>query len=184
MFLISDVDPPYPDVTMRLSLVTHKLTPLSRLVRLCCASLRVLLPLTLFLHGRDVCFTNLTFRGPCIAIYSYTKSQQDALISQIYFWNRTLLVSDRFSVHHQESNTVYTAKGVCHTSFADCLLAGSGSEFHPDPASEQSVKPVWHIHVAVNTVLDSWWWTENLSKTCRVLFQKYIWVISATCWFY
>jgi len=21
-------------------------------------------------------------------------------------------------------------------------------------------------------VLDSWWWTENLSETCRVLFQK------------
>jgi len=24
----------------------------------------------------------------------------------------------------------------------------------------------------VYTVLDSWWWTENLSETCRVLFQK------------
>jgi len=24
----------------------------------------------------------------------------------------------------------------------------------------------------VCTVLDSWWWTEKLSKTCRVLFQK------------
>jgi hypothetical protein len=35
-------------------------------------------------------------------------------------------VSDRFSVHHQESSTVYTAKGIYHTGFADCLLAGSG----------------------------------------------------------
>jgi len=26
--------------------------------------------------------------------------------------------------------------------------------------------------IAVYTVLDSWWWTENLSETCRVLFQK------------
>jgi len=26
--------------------------------------------------------------------------------------------------------------------------------------------------IAVHTVLDSWWWTENLSETCRVLFQK------------
>jgi len=24
----------------------------------------------------------------------------------------------------------------------------------------------------VYTVLDSWWWTENRSETCRVLFQK------------
>ena len=39
---------------------------------------------------------------------------------------RTLHVSDRFSVHHQESSTAYTATGICHTGFADCLLAGSG----------------------------------------------------------
>ena len=43
--------------------------------------------------------------------------------SQIYFWNRTLHVSDWFSVHHQKSSTVYTAIGICHTGFADCLLA-------------------------------------------------------------
>jgi hypothetical protein len=46
--------------------------------------------------------------------------------SQFYFWNRTVHVSDRFSVHHQESSTVYTAIGICHTGFADCLLVGSG----------------------------------------------------------
>ena len=47
--------------------------------------------------------------------------------SQIYFWNRTLHVSGRFSVHHQESSTIYTVTGMCHTGYADCLLAGSGS---------------------------------------------------------
>ena len=41
-----------------------------------------------------------------------------------------------------------------------------------DPASKQSAKPVWHIPIAVYTVLDSWRWTENLSETCGVLFQK------------
>jgi hypothetical protein len=54
-------------------------------------------------------------------------NQRDALISQMYFWNRTVHVSDGFSVHHQESSTVYTATGICHTGFADCLLGGSGS---------------------------------------------------------
>ena len=45
------------------------------------------------------------------------QNQRDALISKIYFWNRTLHVPDRFSVHHQESSTVYsyTAIGICHT---------------------------------------------------------------------
>jgi len=49
--------------------------------------------------------------------------QRDALISQIYFWNRTPHVSDSFSVHHQESSTVHTATGICHTGYADCLQA-------------------------------------------------------------
>jgi hypothetical protein len=40
--------------------------------------------------------------------YSYNKTNK-CTFSQIYFWNRTLHVSDKFSVHHQESSTVYTA---------------------------------------------------------------------------
>ena len=39
-------------------------------------------------------------------------------------------------------------------------------------ANRQSAKPVWHIPIAVYSVLDSGWWTENLSETCRILFQK------------
>jgi hypothetical protein len=49
--------------------------------------------------------------------------QRDELITQIYFWNRTLHVSDSFSVHHQESSTVHT---VIHKGYAYCFLAGSG----------------------------------------------------------
>jgi len=43
------------------------------------------------------------------------------------FWYRTLHVSDRSTVHHQESSTVYTAVGISHTGYADCLLARSWS---------------------------------------------------------
>jgi len=52
-------------------------------------------------------------------------NQREALISQIYFWNVTLHVSDSKSVHHQESSTVLTAIGKGHTDYADRLLAGS-----------------------------------------------------------
>ena len=38
--------------------------------------------------------------------------------------------------------------------------------------------------IAVCTVKNSWWWAEELSETCRVLFQKHIWEISASSWFY
>jgi len=40
------------------------------------------------------------------------------------------------------------------------------------PVHHQESSTVWHIPVAVYTVLDSWWWTENLSETCRIIFQK------------
>ena len=79
------------------------------------------------------------------------QNQRDARISWIYFWNRTLHVSDKSSVHHQESSTVHTAISICHTGFADCLL----------------VESVYSIH--------SWWRTENLSKTCRVLILMCCW---------
>ena len=36
-------------------------------------------------------------------------NQLDALISQIYFWNETLHVSDSSSVHHKELFTVHAA---------------------------------------------------------------------------
>jgi len=36
-------------------------------------------------------------------------NQLHALISQIYFWNKTLHVSDSSSVHHHEFFTVHTA---------------------------------------------------------------------------
>jgi len=37
--------------------------------------------------------------------------------------------------------------------------------------------------IAVCTVKNSWWWTKELFETCRVLFQKSIWEISASSWF-
>jgi len=50
------------------------------------------------------------------------QNQRDPLISQIYFWNGTLHVSDSLSVCHQDASTVHTAIGirVCRTGYADC----------------------------------------------------------------
>ena len=38
--------------------------------------------------------------------------------------------------------------------------------------------------IAVCTVKNSRWWTNKLSETCRVLFQKQIWEISASILFH
>jgi len=46
-----------------------------------------------------------------------------------------------FSVQHQESSTVrvYTAIGICHTGYADCLLARSGSILIPLASSQHNL---------------------------------------------
>ena len=66
----------------------------------------------------------LTFRGPCIVIYSCNKSQQDELILNLILV-KTLHVSDRFLSIIRSLNTVFTATAICHKGYVDCLLADS-----------------------------------------------------------
>ena len=68
-------------------------------------------------------------------------NQLDALISQIYFWNKTLHVSDSSYVHHQEFFTVHTAI-VYGIQVCWQLASRIRTEFGRDPAVS---KPVWHI---------------------------------------
>ena len=49
----------------------------------------------------------------------------DALISEIYLWNKTLRVSDSSCVHHQEFFTVY---GICHTGLLTACVGGIRTE--------------------------------------------------------
>ena len=60
------------------------------------------------------------------------QNQLDALISQIYFWNKTLHVSDSSSVHHQQFSTVHTA--MVYVIQVCWQLASRIRMFHPDPA--------------------------------------------------
>ena len=86
------------------------------------------------------------------------------------FWKETLHVLDNSSVHH-EFFTVHTAMVYV---IQVCWQLAS--------------KPVWHIPllcvqlascqhtcmtytIAVCTMKNSWWWTEELSETCKVSFQ-------------
>ena len=71
------------------------------------------------------------------------------------------------------SFSLYTQQWYMSYRFADSLRAGSGRNVL-----------ILTYTIAVCTVKNSWWWTEELSETCRVLFQKYIWEISATSRFY
>jgi len=65
------------------------------------------------------------------------------VIYQIYFWNRSLHVSDCISVHHQEYSTVHIAIGVGHTDYADCLLAAS--ILIPLASSQQNLYDIFNV---------------------------------------
>jgi hypothetical protein len=50
--------------------------------------------------------------------------------------------------------------------------------------SEAVYKPVWHIPLLSVQWINSWWWTEELSETCRVSCQNNFCEIGASSWFY
>jgi hypothetical protein len=57
---------------------------------------------------------------------SYNKCQSDALfISQIYFDKELYNFQTDLLPTSRILNTVYTAIGICHTSYVDCVLARS-----------------------------------------------------------
>jgi hypothetical protein len=58
---------------------------------------------------------NLTFRGPCILIYSYNKSQRGALFLQFILVKNSTCFGQIYLSIIRSFNTVYTAKGICHS---------------------------------------------------------------------
>jgi len=70
------------------------------------------------------------------------KTQLDSLTSQIYFWNKTLHVSDCSTVHHQEFFTVNTAMVYV---IQVCWQLANRIRTDVLTCSEAVSKPVWHI---------------------------------------
>jgi len=65
------------------------------------------------------------------------------------------------------------------------LRAGSGRNCRSVLISLASCQHVCMTYtIAMCTEKTCWWWTEELSETCRILFLKYIWEISVSSWFY
>ena len=62
--------------------------------------------------------------------------------------------------------------GICYTGLLTaCEQDQDGTAFHPDLARSCQQTCITYT-IAVCTVENSWWWTEELSDTCRVSFQN------------
>ena len=84
------------------------------------------------------------------------------------FCHETLHVSDSSSVHHQESIHCTLSNGIYHTAFEQDQ---DGTAVPSWSCSKAVYKPVWHIPLLSVQWMDSWWWTDKLSETCRVSWQ-------------
>ena len=68
----------------------------------------------------------------------------DTLISQTYFCNKTVHVSDSSAVHHQQFSTAHTAM-----VYVTQLASRIKTEFRPDPACKLSANlyDIYHCYV-------------------------------------
>jgi hypothetical protein len=79
------------------------------------------------------------------------------------FWHETLHVSDSSTVHHQEFIHCTLCNGILYV-IQVCRQVSS--------SSKTVYKPVWHIPLLSVHLINSWWWTEELSETCRCSCQN------------
>jgi hypothetical protein len=84
-----------------------------------------------------------------------------------------LHVSGSLSVHHQELLS-RTTELVQFMQLGDRVLPGSGRKFRPDPGSTRSPSCI-NCTNAVLRLRSSWWWSERLSETYRVIITNKNW---------
>jgi hypothetical protein len=113
-------------------------------------------------------------------------------INQMHQFSKcTLHISGSSSAHHQEFIHCTLSTGMCHTGLKtafeqdqvgtavpSCIChTGLKTAFEQDQdgtavpswsCSNAVFKPVWHIPVPSVQWINSWWWAEELSETCRV----------------
>ena len=115
---------------------------------------------------------DLTFMWPCIVINFLQQNQLDALISEIYFGMK-LCMFRTFAMSIIRSFSLHTRQWSMSYRFADSLRAGSGWNCSSILILLASCPQTCITYtIAVCTVKNSWWWTEELSETCRVSFQN------------
>jgi len=108
-------------------------------------------------------YANLTFIGPCILIYFYSNSNKaHQYLNLFYFLKNTLYMFRTVFPSIIRSSRLYAQQQASVKQ--NCWLL----------ASKQTSLSVWQMPVAVRTVLNSWWWTERPSETCRVFFKNKI----------
>ena len=93
--------------------------------------------------------------------------------SNLFFGNKTLHVLDSSCFHHQEFFIVHTAMVyVIQGLLTACEQDQDGTAVPSWSCSQAVSKTCMTYNIVMCTMKNSWWWTQELSETCRVLFTK------------
>jgi hypothetical protein len=109
-----------------------------------------------------------TFMWPCIATNFFVIKQQRAPISQIYFVMRLLYMFR--TVHQSIIRSFFTVHSAMVYVIQVCRQLSSSTRWSCSKAV--CTVPVWHIPLLSVQWKNSWWWTDELSETCRVSWQN------------
>ena len=109
------------------------------------------------------------FVWPCIVTNFFIIKPTRCTNFTNLFCHETLHVSDISSVHHEEFIRCTLNNGICHTAFEQDQ---DGTALPSWSCSKAVYKTVWHIPLLSVQWINSWWWTDELSETCRVSWQN------------
>ena len=70
--------------------------------------------------------SSYTFSGQCNVVYSYNKSQRNALFLKFIFDKELYMFRIDLLSIIRSPNTVYAAIGICHAGYVACVLARTG----------------------------------------------------------
>ena len=112
---------------------------------------------------------DFTFTWPCIVTNFFVIKPTRCTNFTNLFCHETLHVSDSSSVHHQEFIHCTLNNGICHTAFEQ---EQDGTAVPSCSCSKAVYNPAWHNPLLNVQWINSWWWTDELSETCRVSWQN------------
>jgi hypothetical protein len=112
---------------------------------------------------------NFTFIWPCIKTNSFIIKSTSGTNFPNLLRHETPYVSGSSSAHHQEFIHCTLGTGICHTGFWTAFEQDQDGTGIPSWSCSKAVyKLVWHIPLLSVQWINCWWWTDELSETCRV----------------
>ena len=119
-------------------------------------------------HFPSISHWNFTFMWPCIVTNFFVIKPTRCTNFPNILRYETVHVSGSSSAHYQEFIHCTLSNGICHTGLKTAFERYQDGTADAVPCS----KAVWRIPLLSVQRINSWWWAEELSETCRVSWQN------------